>query len=167
MDEGGDDRGAPRAPTREDLIEICRRLNERGARYCVIGGMAMIHQGSRRPTKDIDFVVASDEENVQRVCEALLYLPDRAAAEVAPTDIAEYVVVRVADEIVIDLMGRACGLTIDDLAARIERADYDGVPIPFASPEALVATKQTIRPIDAADRLFLADLIEARRRAGR
>lgn len=167
MDEGGADRGEPRSPTRADLIELCRRLNQRGARYCVIGGMAMVHHGSTRPTKDIDLVVAADQDNVLRVREALLYLPDRAAAEVAPTDVGEYGVVRVADEIVVDLMGRACGLAFDDLAGRVEPADYDGVPIPFASPEALVATKQTIRPIDGADRLFLADLIAARRRAGR
>ena len=164
MDEGGADRGAPRPPALADLVQLARRLNERGARYCVVGGMAMAHHGSTRLTKDIDLLVAAEEDNVRRVRDALLHLPDRAAAELAATDLQEYGVVRVADEILIDLMAKACGLTLDDLSGRIEHVDYDGVPIPFASPEALLATKGTVRPIDAADRLFLTDLIATRGR---
>jgi hypothetical protein len=133
-------------------------------RYCVIGGMAMAHYGSARPTKDIDLLVDPAEDNVRLLQEALMYLPDGAAREVRPTDLAEYTVVRVADEIVVDLLSAACGLTLSDLATRLEPALYDGVPIPFASPEALLQTKQTIRPHDAADCLFLADLLAARRR---
>ena len=64
-----------------------------------------------------------------------------------------------------DLIALRRGLTLDDLRARLEVADYDGVPIPFASPEALTDTKATVRPHDADDRLFLADLI-ARRGGG-
>ena len=32
-----------RNATFEDLIELCRHLNEAGARYAVIGGFAVIH----------------------------------------------------------------------------------------------------------------------------
>ena len=165
MDEGGADRGAPRPPTRADLIALCRGLNAQGARYCVIGGIAMAHFGSVRPTKDIDLLVDASEDNVRRVRDALQALPDGAARDLRLTDLAEYTVVRVADEIVVDLLGKACGLTLDDLEDRLEVADYDGVSIPFASPEALNDTKATVRPHDADDRLFLADLI-ARRRKG-
>ena len=43
-----EDDGAPlesRTPTLEDLIELCRRLNDEGARYVVVGGMAILQLG--------------------------------------------------------------------------------------------------------------------------
>ena len=51
------DDGAPlesRPPLLEDLLTIGRALNERGARYVVVGGMAVIHAGFVRATEDID-----------------------------------------------------------------------------------------------------------------
>lgn len=46
-----------------------------------------------------------------RVKHALAVLADNAAAEIADEDVREYVVVCVADEVVVDLMGRACGIS--------------------------------------------------------
>jgi hypothetical protein len=43
-----------RPPTLDDLIELCRRLNEEGAGYVVIGGMAVLQLGFARATEDID-----------------------------------------------------------------------------------------------------------------
>jgi hypothetical protein len=40
-------------------------------------------------------------------------------------------------------MGRACGLTYADVAADAETRTIDGVPIPIASPDALIRTKDT------------------------
>ena len=53
---------------------------------------------------DVDFVIDDSPENVARVKQALAILPDSAAAEVDDHDVARHVVVRVADEIVVDLM---------------------------------------------------------------
>ena len=33
----------------QDLLDLCRRLNEAGAKYIVIGGMAIIQQGVNIP----------------------------------------------------------------------------------------------------------------------
>lgn len=46
-----------RAPELEDLVELCRRLNEADARYLLIGGFAVILHGFVRGTKDIDLLV--------------------------------------------------------------------------------------------------------------
>ena len=46
-----------RPPTLEDLLGLCRRLNEKGAKYIVIGGMAMVHHGFVRATEVIDLLV--------------------------------------------------------------------------------------------------------------
>lgn len=97
-----------REPQIEDLVRICRALNDERARYILIGGFAVIAHGGVRTTKDIDLLVDASPENVTRVKQALRILEDRAVDEVADTDVARYTVVRVADEIVVDLMALAC-----------------------------------------------------------
>jgi predicted nucleotidyltransferase len=43
-----------RPATLEDLLSLCRALNDRGAHYVVIGGTAMLNLGFVRATEDID-----------------------------------------------------------------------------------------------------------------
>jgi len=47
----------------EDLLLLCRQLNHGGAKYIVIGGMAIIRLGFTRATEDIDLLVDSSPEN--------------------------------------------------------------------------------------------------------
>ena len=47
----------PRPPLLKDLVDLCRRLNAAGARYVVVGGMAIIQHGFVRATEDIDLLV--------------------------------------------------------------------------------------------------------------
>ncbi len=42
----------PREPTVEDLRNLCRELNQRGAKYVVIGGFAMRAANYNRRTMD-------------------------------------------------------------------------------------------------------------------
>jgi hypothetical protein len=108
VDDPRDDEYA-RAPEPGDVVRICRALNEAGARYVLIGGFAVVAHGAGRFTKDIDLLVDDSPENVALVKRGLGILSDNAAAGVADTDVREFVVVRVADEVLVDLMGRACG----------------------------------------------------------
>ncbi len=163
MDDQDDDSYA-RAPEPEDLVRICRALNDAGARYVLIGGFAVLAHGASRFTKDIDLLVDDAPENIARVKLGLAILADNAAADVADDDVREYTVVRVIDEVIVDLMGRACGLSFADVAADMEWHDMDGLRVPVASPASLVRTKETYRPQDAIDRSFLQQLIERRRR---
>lgn len=156
-----DDRGYSRAPQIEDLLRICRALNAHSARYLLIGGFAVIAHGAGRTTKDIDLLVDPSPENVARIKEALAVLADHAAAELDDGDVARYSVVRVADEVVVDLLGIACGVGYAEAAADQETLEIDGVSIPIASKATLIRTKNTIRPSDAADTQFLRALMEA------
>ncbi len=63
-----------------------------------MGGLAVIQQGFVRATEDIDLLI-----------DAVALLPDHAARELTPKDFEEYQVIRVADEIVVDLMTAASG----------------------------------------------------------
>ncbi len=144
-----------RPPTLGDLLKICRALNEAQARYIVVGGMAVIQHGFVRATEDIDLLVESSPENFARLQEALLVLPDQAITQVAPTDLDEYIVVRVADEVVVDLMKAACGIEYVDASSSVETITIKGVPIPFANVDLLLRMKQTVRAKDVLDRQFL------------
>ncbi len=99
-----------REPSVEDLVELCRFLNDEGAEYLVIGGFAIRAAGFDRRTMDIDILVGLGIENERKVINAVSRLPDGAAAQIAPGELEEFVVVRVADEIVVDLMTSASGM---------------------------------------------------------
>lgn len=152
-----------REPQIEDLLRICRALNAAGARYLLIGGFAVIAHGGARTTKDIDLLIDASPENVARVREALRILEDRAVDQVADTDVARYAVVRVADEIVVDLMALACGIDYADATQDARTLTIGDVAIPVASPSTLIRTKNTMRPSDAADRRYLEELDRAER----
>lgn len=150
-----------RAPEIEDLIRICRKLNELDAKYVLIGGFAVILNGYVRGTRDIDFLVESSEDNVLKLKSALSILADNAAAAMMPDEIKKHFVVRVADEIVIDLMGQVCGVEYDEASKEIEYYEIEGVEIPVASRALLIRLKDTVRPSDMSDVMFLKASLEA------
>lgn len=137
-------------------------MNEAGARYILIGGFAVIAHGAARFTKDIDLLVDDAPENIVRVKRGLAVLADNAAADVADHDVRDHVVVRIADEIVVDLMGKACGLSYADALPDVERREFGGVPVPVASPATLIRMKNTYRPQDRIDREYLEAVIRGR-----
>jgi len=69
--------------------------------------------------------------------------------------------VRVADEVVVDLMALACGIDYETASKDATSITIDGVAIRVASPGTLIRTKNTVRPSDAADRRYLEELIRA------
>ena len=116
--------------------------------------MAMVLHGFNRGTEDIDLLVDKASTNIALLKKALSILPDNAVREVLDNDMEEYGVVRVVDEVVVDLMGSACGIDFNSAQSQIEWHEIDGVKIPFASAELLLTTKQTLREKDEIDRLY-------------
>jgi predicted nucleotidyltransferase len=57
-----------------DFESLIRALNAEGVRYVVIGGLAMILQGSDYATVDSDFAVSTDPSNTQPIVRALASL---------------------------------------------------------------------------------------------
>lgn len=148
-----------RVPTRGDLRRIADSLNSHGVRYAIIGGFAMFHHGLLRATQDIDLLVDPTPENVERIRQALSILEDAASMDLAPDDVERYTVVRVADEVVVDLLGQACGVRLADVLDEIEVEELDGVEVRYLSARALLRTKQTVRPKDAIDRRYLEQFL--------
>jgi hypothetical protein len=151
-----------RIPREDDLVALCRALNTCGARYLVVGGFAVIHHGYLRATEDIDLLLDGELDNQARVKKALETLPDKAILELGGDDLRDYTVVRVSDEILVDLMISACGIDYAEASKSIEIAEVAGVPIPFADVHLLLRMKQTHREKDAEDRVFLQRKIAER-----
>ena len=136
---GNEDAHPPesRVPLVADLVNICRSLNACGAKNIVVGGFAVIQQGFLRNTGDIDLLVEESPENQAKTKAALEILPDKAVRELGEDDLRNQVVVRVCDEVVVDLMMMACGISYREAEPDIEVVVIDGVPIPFASARLL------------------------------
>jgi hypothetical protein len=147
---------ACRPPLQADVAALCRELNQRGARYVVIGGFAIIAAGFPRMTADVDLIVAADAENERNVFSALSTLPGNAVRELQAGELQQYNVIRVADGFLIDLMVTAGGIGYDEAAKDVVVRELDGVPIPFASPRLLWRMKaMTHRAKDQPDLVFL------------
>ena len=154
------DRAYSREPQLDDLARLGRALNAHQVRYVLIGGFAVIAHGGARTTKDVDLLIDPSPENVAKTRNALQILEDNAVSQVADGDVARYSVVRVADEIVVDLMAAACGVDYAEASRDAVTMVFGGVEMPVASPPTLIRTKNTVRPSDAADCQFLRVLID-------
>ena len=153
------ERDVTRVPTDADLVSLARELNRLGVAYVVIGGFAINRLGFVRATEDIDLLVARDKANQSLVKKALEILPDRAIRELGDEDLAQWVVVRVNDDITVDLMTEACGVRFEDAGSGIEIEIIDGVPIPFAGAKLMLRMKKSPREKYSVDRAFLQKLI--------
>jgi hypothetical protein len=147
---------ATRPPERSDLLRLCAELNKLGAKYIVIGGLAMNELGLVRVTEEIDLLVDGSVENQQLVRVALHILPERAIDELGPDeDLREWVVVRVNDEITVDLMTAPCGVTYAEARDAFILRPIGGLEIPFASRELMIRLKQGNREKDRIDLEYL------------
>ncbi|MEZ5387360.1 MAG: hypothetical protein R3F13_17760 [Prosthecobacter sp.] len=145
-----------RQPTVEDLLELCREFNRHGAKYMIVGGFAIRGAGYIRETGDLDVIIDTTPENEAKVFKAMEILPDKAVLHLEPGEVEKYTVVRVADEIIVDLMKSASGIDYAEASKDVLIREVQGVPIPFASPRLLWRMKKnTHREKDAADLVFL------------
>src|SRR5215213_539027 len=89
------------------LLRVCQLLNDAGAKYLICGAHACILHGLVRTTEDVDILIEATEENCQRGIGALGKLEDGAARDLTPKDILENVVVKIADEVEVDVSTHA------------------------------------------------------------
>ncbi len=145
-------------PETPPLIRVCSLLNAAGARYLVAGGHACILHGLVRTTEDVDVLIEATEENGARVIQGLSHLQDGAAAELTPRDLLDNVVVKIADEVEVDVSTHAWKVTYGDAIASAKEVTVDGVRIPYLGLDCLIASKETYREQDRIDLMRLRQL---------
>jgi hypothetical protein len=133
------------------LLRVCSLLNKHGAKYLVVGAQACWLHGYVRATVDVDILVPEDLRNHELIIAALSELEDRAAAELIPQDFVENVVVKIADEVEVDVSTRAWTVTYDAGVTTALSAQVEGVVIPYVDRRTLIASKQTYRDQDRVD----------------
>ena len=144
-----------RKATLEDLKTVIRALNEAGAEYLLIGGYGLYMHGIARTTSDIDIIVPATEKSGEHVKRALMVLPDKSAKDIPVEWFKDGETIRLADEIVVDIMFTACAETYESLSKYAIKADLDGVIVNTINLEGLLLTKRSPRGKDITDRQIL------------
>src|SRR5207244_10199503 len=111
------------------LLRVCSLLNKHNARYLIVGARAYWLHGYIRATMDVDILIPEDLENHARVIAALSELEDHAAAELTPQDLVENVVVKVADEVEVDVSTRAWKVSYADASGTSLKATINGAEV--------------------------------------
>jgi predicted nucleotidyltransferase len=136
---------------RAPLLRVCSLLNKHGAKYLIIGARACWLHGYVRATIDVDILIPEDVENHKRVIAALSELEDHAAAELTPEDFVKNVVVKIADEVEVDVSTRAWKVTYGEAKESALRRTIGGVEVPYVDLETLIRSKSTRRQQDRID----------------
>ena len=140
------------------LLRVCSLLNNHDVRYLVAGGYACILHGLVRTTEDVDILIEESTDNYRRIIDALSELEDHAAKELTPQDFEDNVVIKVADEVEVDISRRAWKISYEEAAPHTRLATIEGVRVPYLSLRDLMASKDTCREQDRADLLRLRQL---------
>jgi len=143
--------------------EIGAVLNQEGARYLVIGGIACILHGHIRATTDLDILIERTPENAARVLEALSQVGYGFAREWLPEEILRKPITMIGDDPAVDIFTVAWSVKYEDAAARSVTMEVEGVMLPVIGLEDLIATKRTPRDVDALDVKILQRILDARR----
>ncbi len=99
------------------------------------------------------------QKNFEKVIAALSLLSDGAARELTPEDFIENTVVKIADEVEVDVTTSAWSVTYQDAITRAQERVIDGVKIPYLSLEDLIRSKQSQREQDRMDVELLRRLL--------
>ena len=142
------------------LLRICSLLNEERARYLIVGGQACILHGIVRTTEDVDILIEPSEENCRKVLSALSRMQDGAARELTSRDLLENVVVKIADEVEVDVSTQAWKVSYEEAVGTSLEMVIEGVRVPYLGFDSLIASKQTYREQDQLDILRLRALKE-------
>lgn len=149
-------------PAADPLLNLLKRFQDEGVLYILVGGHAVRLNGFLRSTEDIDILLPSSIQNGERVIKALDFLS--SAAELQPewfaigTDEPENI--RIADELLIDLLFAANGETYESLQGHVRSLNVDGVDIRTLDIEGLLKTKTNYRDKDVIDRKALSQILD-------
>ena len=133
------------------LAEVCAALNRKNARYVLVGAAAMQLWGYTRATRDVDILIEGTVENAGRVLAALSEVGFGLAREWMAEEVAKKPVTIIGDVPRVDVMTVAWSVHYPDAIGRASVFEVEGVSIPTASLDDLIASKRTGRLQNAAD----------------
>lgn len=146
----------------DQALTVLAAMERADVRYVLVGSMAMAANGLVRATRDIDFMVDDDPENVRRLREALRQVfDDPDLDQLEADDLAgSYPVVQYfppGEDYSIDLIARlGQAFSYDDI--EWDWLEVEGLRIRVATPRMLWRMKRdTVRGQDRIDAQMLAE----------
>jgi len=148
------------------LALVCHALNRERARYVLVGARAMQLWGTTRATRDIDILIEPTEANAKRVLRALSGIGFGLAREWLAEEVAHRLFTVIGDSPRVDILTAAVSLRYSKAIKTIRRFEIEGVKIPTASLDDLIASKRTGGLQDAADIEVLEEIRRLRGETG-
>jgi hypothetical protein len=149
----------------DKFLEVFKVFEKESVEYILIGGFAIILHGFPRLTQDIDILLKMSDSNIKKLKDALFKIfGDQDVYQITFDDLKEYAVVRYGspDGFHLDLLTRIGNITTyKDI--KYELLQVEDIAIRTATPESLYRLKKdSIRPEDQRDILFLKELIKSK-----
>ena len=149
--------------TDDALLKLLARFRDEAVEYVLIGGQAVRLNGYVRATEDIDVLVRASRENGERIIRALSFLAsskELSAEWFVPPDDGTVENIRVADDLLIDLLFSANGETYESVQPHVRELITEGIPIRVLDIDGLMKTKTDYREKDVLDKQVLARIRE-------
>jgi Nucleotidyl transferase of unknown function (DUF2204) len=124
----------------EDFKDFIKSLNEYKVRYLLVGGWAVGIYGNPRATKDIDFLIAIDNKNIDNLQKALF----KFGAPTVENKVFQEKgnVFRMGrSPVQIDIINQASGIDFDDCYKKKNLIAVQGLKISIISREDLIKNK--------------------------
>ena len=135
----------------EDFKDFIKFLNEHKVRYLLVGGWAVGIYGTPRATKDIDFLIATDDDNIHNL---LVVLRKFGTPEIDKSVFQEKGnVFRMGrSPVQIDIINDASGINFEDCYKNRNIIKVDEIDISVISKDDLIKNKRASgRHRDLAD----------------
>ncbi|MCC7537721.1 MAG: hypothetical protein IT379_15975 [Deltaproteobacteria bacterium] len=151
----------PARATWDDLHLVARHLDLEGARWALVGGLALAVHGIPRSWHRLEMLVDPAVDNTARWIAALSRLPHAAALELLgeadPFENDERILLR--DEPCVEVMSSAGGHSWAELSPHLTAIDLGGFSVPVLDVQGLYLTKQGRRDRDRADAFMLRTVL--------
>ena len=141
----------------DPILKLLARFQEEGVEYVLIGGQAVRLNGYLRATEDIDVLIRATRLNGEKIKRAMSFLA--SAAELDPEwfePIGDEVEnIRVADDLIVDLLFAANGETYESIQPFVREIVIDATPLRVLNIDGLLRTKTDYREKDLLDKQVL------------
>jgi hypothetical protein len=145
--------------TPEDpLLRLLSRLRDEKVEYVLVGGQAVRLNGYLRATEDVDLLVRPSRLNGERIIRALDFLDSSRELDAAwfvPAIDGSVENIRVADDLLVDLLFAANGETYESVQPYVREVLIDGTPVRVLNIDGLIKTKTDYREKDVLDKRVL------------
>jgi hypothetical protein len=147
----------------EPLLKLLARFRDERVEYVLVGGQAVRLNGFLRATEDIDVLVNPTRENGERIIRALNFLPSSKELDpawFAPAEDGSVENIRVADDLLVDLLFAANGETYASVQPHVHELSIEGTPVRVLDIDGLIKTKTDFREKDLLDKRALLRIKE-------